>query len=80
MLIEKFNFGAIFLLFVPAPKQLGFMGGFFSLVLGWPSKLVPRIDASHLATAMARGGVIMEAYIAFGLINAPELLTWLRGC
>ena len=55
MLIEKFNFGVVFLLFGPA-SIARVMGGFFSLVLGWPSKLIPRIDAAHLATAMARGG------------------------
>ena len=41
-------------------NSLGFMGGFFSLVLGWPSKLILRIDASHLATAMARGGMCYD--------------------
>ena len=50
------KFGAVSLLFGPA-SIARVMGGFFSLVLGWPSKLIPRIDASHLATAMTRGGL-----------------------
>ena len=42
-------------------KQLGFRP--LSSPFGGPSTLIARIDTSHLATAMARGGMCYDGFV-----------------